>query len=102
MGQKITIQIFRIVQECVTNIVRHAEATEATIDLDITSGNLLQLRVSDNGLGCDMETLKTGFGLLGMRERIHSLGGTLSINTQPEQGMRINATIPLKGKTTDL
>jgi two-component system sensor histidine kinase UhpB len=101
MGQKITIQIFRIVQECVTNIVRHAKATQASIDLDITSGNLLQLRISDNGLGCKLETLKTGFGLLGMRERIYSLGGTLTINTQPGQGMRINANIPLKGKTID-
>ncbi len=96
MGQKITIQIFRIVQECVTNIMRHAEATQATIDLDITSGNLLQLRISDNGLGCKLENLKTGFGLLGIRERIHSLGGTLTINTQPNQGMNINASIPLK------
>ena len=101
MGQKITIQIFRIVQECVTNIVRHAKATQASIDLDITSGNLLQLRISDNGLGCKLETLKTGFGLLGMRERIYSLGGTLTINTQPGQGMRITANIPLKGKTID-
>ncbi|MDD5275638.1 MAG: histidine kinase [Methylovulum sp.] len=96
MEQKITIQIFRIVQECVTNIMRHAEATQATINLDITSGKLLQLQISDDGLGCKPETLKTGFGLLGMQERIHNLGGTLAINTQPGQGMCISASIPLK------
>ena len=96
MGQKITIQIYRIVQECVTNIVRHAEATQATINLDITTGKLLRLQISDNGCGCELDTLKSGFGLLGMRERINSLGGTLAIKTQPGQGMGITANIPLK------
>ncbi len=96
MAQKITIQLFRIVQECVTNIVRHAQATEASIELHITPDKRLQLQISDNGQGCDMENLKTGFGLLGMRERVHSLGGTLAITTQLGQGMCISATIPLK------
>ncbi|TAL45541.1 MAG: histidine kinase, partial [Methylovulum sp.] len=96
LEQKITIQIFRIVQECVTNIVRHAQASRASINLELVSGKLLQLQISDNGRGCERETLKTGFGVLGMRERINSLGGTLMIQTQPGQGLSINASIPLK------
>lgn len=96
LEQKITIQIFRIVQECVTNIVRHAQASRASIHLELVSGKLLHLQVSDNGRGCEQETLKTGFGVLSMRERVNSLGGTLMIQTQPGQGLSISVSIPLK------
>ncbi|MDP2903254.1 MAG: LapD/MoxY N-terminal periplasmic domain-containing protein [Methylovulum sp.] len=96
LEQKITIQVFRVVQECVTNIVRHAQATQAMINLEVVSGKLLQLQVSDNGRGCGRDDLKAGFGLLGMRERINSLGGTLAIQTGPGQGLSINASIPLQ------
>jgi two-component system sensor histidine kinase UhpB len=95
LEQKTSIQIFRIVQECVTNIVRHAQATQTTIKLEQLNDKLWHLHISDNGLGCTQESLKQGFGLLGMRERIHSLGGTLTIQTQPGQGMDIDARIPL-------
>lgn len=98
LEQKIAIQIFRIVQECLTNIVRHAQATQAIISLKIvhsTTGRVLRLRVADDGQGCAVEMIKTGFGLLGMRERINSLDGELTIQTQPQHGLRITASIPL-------
>jgi two-component system, NarL family, sensor histidine kinase UhpB len=96
LEQKITIQIFRIVQECLTNIVRHAQASKATISLNIEhQPKALRLQVTDNGQGCAIEQIKTGFGLLGMRERINSLGGEFTIQTQTNQGMSIIATIPL-------
>jgi len=122
---KITIQVFRIVQECLTNIVRHAQAKQAIISLEIvqpsaTTGRTLRLQVMDDGQGCVLgqsqritpanagisvgaipcgcpaDRIKTGFGLLGMRERINSLGGELTIQTQPQQGMSVIASIPLK------
>ena len=124
LEQKITIQVFRIVQECLTNIVRHAQAKQAVISLEIvqpsTTERALLLRVTDDGQGCvtgqpqgiaptnagisvgaiprgcPAEMIKTGFGLLGMRERINSLGGELTIKTQPQQGMSVIASIPLK------
>jgi len=100
LEQKISIQVFRVVQECLTNIVRHAQARQAIISLEIvrpsTAGKALCLRVTDDGQGCAADKLKTGFGLLGMRERINSLGGELIIQTQPQQGMNIIANIPLK------
>lgn len=100
LEQKISIQVFRVVQECLTNIIRHAQATQADISLDIarlpTNGRTLCLRVTDDGQGCAADNIKTGFGLLGIRERIYSLGGELTIQTQPQQGMNIIATIPLK------
>jgi two-component system sensor histidine kinase UhpB len=100
LEQKIAIQVFRVVQECLTNIVRHAQATQATISLAIenqpTAGRVLRLQVTDDGQGCAIDMIKTGFGLLGMRERINSLGGEFSIQTQPHHGMSIIASIPLK------
>jgi two-component system sensor histidine kinase UhpB len=88
---KIAIQLFRVIQECLTNTVRHANASQANIHLAILPHSL-QLTVSDNGDGC-VNTEKTGFGLLGMKERINSLGGELSLQSQ--QGMTILASIPL-------
>jgi two-component system sensor histidine kinase UhpB len=99
LEQKITIQIFRVVQECLTNIVRHAQASQAAISLEIghqgDTGSTLRLQVTDNGHGCAIDQIKTGFGLLGIRERINSLGGVLTIQSQPKRGMSIIATIPL-------
>ena len=100
LDQKITIQIFRIVQECLTNIVRHAQAKQASISLEIVhtsaTEKALRLQVTDDGQGCATDRIKAGFGLLGMRERINSLGGEFTIQTQPQQGMSITASIPLQ------
>lgn len=93
LDAKIAIQLFRVIQECLTNIVRHAQATHASIDLAIEL-QTLQLKVSDNGQGC-VTSEKTGFGLLGMKERINSLGGELILQSQPQQGMTILTSIPL-------
>jgi two-component system, NarL family, sensor histidine kinase UhpB len=99
LEQKIAIQVFRIVQECLTNIVRHAQAKQAGVSLEIlqlpTTGKALRLRVTDDGQGCAAEKIKTGFGLLGMKERINSLGGEFTIQTQLQKGMSITAIIPL-------
>ncbi|PPD49350.1 MAG: histidine kinase [Methylobacter sp.] len=95
LDAKMSIQLFRVVQEGITNIVRHANASEATIRLGIDGNQCLQLEVTDNGLGCVPVSIKTGFGLLGMRERIKSLGGEFAIFTAPGQGLRISAAIPL-------
>jgi len=93
LDAKIAIQLFRIVQECLTNTVRHAEATHASIRLAIDQ-RILKLTVADNGQGC-VNSEKTGFGLLGMKERINSLGGELTLQSSPQQGMTILASIPL-------
>ena len=95
----VIIQVFRIIQECLTNIIRHARAKQATIDLKIfqslTADTTLLLSVEDDGQGCVPEIIKSGFGLLGMRERVNSLGGELTIKPRPNQGMIIIVSIPL-------
>jgi two-component system sensor histidine kinase UhpB len=99
LSRKITIQVFRVVQECLTNIVRHAEASEASIAIRIEQApeRMLLLEVRDNGRGYADGNIRTGFGLLGMKERIQSLGGEFSIDTGLQRGMRIAASIPLAG-----
>lgn len=95
LNHQTTIQLFRIVQECLSNIARHAHAKIVTITLQLSADNYLSLHVIDDGCGCHLSDTKNGFGLLGIRERIKSLGGELNIQTQPHQGLSINARIPL-------
>jgi len=92
-----TIQIFRVIQECLTNVVRHAQASHVTIALEVTDDaeTYLQCRIQDDGRGCDLSNTARGFGLLGMKERIQSLAGKLTLQSQPNQGMTITASIPL-------
>ena len=95
LSEKISIHIFRMVQEGLTNIVRHANANQAFINLTLDENNFLLLQITDDGQGCDAQTIKNGFGLLSMRERVCSLGGDFLIETQPQKGMTIRAKIPL-------
>lgn len=94
--------VFRIVQEALTNIIRHASATRVQLDL-IIAGGQLQLRIRDDGVGFVPATTrlgaggsggKMGVGLLGMRERALSLGATFDIESQPGSGTEIRATFP--------
>lgn len=94
LPQEITIHLYRVIQECLTNIVRHANALHVKIDLKILD-NIIFLSVSDDGKGCNMDKIKSGFGLRGMQERIKTLEGQLNISSQLHAGMKISATIPL-------
>lgn len=94
------IAVFRIVQEAVTNALRHAQATTLEVTVSrLPDGTLI--RVADDGRGFDAHATLTpsasGMGLFGMRERVHGLGGTWSIESQPGQGTVINAQIPAPG-----
>ena len=96
LEKNITRQIFRVIQECLTNIVRHAQANRVEIDLHLReSENAIRLKVQDDGQGCDLNTISRGFGLRGIRERIKSLDGELNVASQPGDGMTITAWIPL-------
>ena len=87
---------FRTAQEAITNALRHARASE--INLSLTLGDDgLQLSVRDNGVGFDGADLRhTPLGLLGMRERVAGLGGSLRIDSAPGAGTEIFATFPLE------
>ncbi len=90
MNEAMCVTVYRLVQECLTNVTRHAEATKVTINLKMNE-NQLSISVKDNGKG--FETLDLGgFGLLGMRERVEGLGGALKINTS-KTGTEITAVL---------
>ena len=94
--------IFRIVQESLTNIARHANASEVIIFLR-TVDHMLNLRICDNGKGFDPAVVAktSGFGLLGMRERVLALGGSMKIKTGLNEGTVIDIDIPTTGKRND-
>lgn len=93
------IAIFRIFQEALTNIARHAHATRVDIDAGLVDGNLL-LCVQDNGTGFDMTAAgkRKSYGLIGMAERARQFGATLEIAGEPGCGTRIMLRYPLAGK----
>lgn len=100
LARHLATALFRILQETLTNIARHAEATRAKIGLK-TEGQDLLLTVVDDGRGITEAALaKPGsFGLLGMRERTAALGGDLRIEGQPGKGTTVTARIPLQVPT---
>ncbi|AFZ04278.1 sensor histidine kinase [Calothrix sp. PCC 6303] len=94
---EIQVAIYRIVQEALTNICKHAEATEVTIQITQNLAiNELRLIVSDNGKGFDLEQNTTGFGLESMRERLTSLTlkGNFQVVTAPNTGCQVIADFP--------
>lgn len=96
VSEEIALCIYRILQESLTNISRHAGATQVTIRLSVTS-NVLSLSVADNGLGFDPTNLGElqGWGLQGMRERSSLVGGELEIQSDRTRGTRIIFRAPL-------
>lgn len=88
--------VFRIVQESLTNVSRHAQAGMVTIILHYSDGKL-HCKVGDNGMGFDPKLVreKNGFGLLGMRERMLALGGEMHIESELHHGTTISIVIPL-------
>jgi len=95
--------IVRIVQEALTNVIRHAGATEVAISLCKTNGGLL-LEISDNGRGVSEKEIaaKDSYGLIGMQERARLCGGEMVINGSPGAGTRLRLTIPHAEGTTGL
>lgn len=96
LEKSIMIQIFRVIQESLTNIIRHAHASQVDISLRIKrDSDTLVLSVIDDGEGCDLDHVSSGFGLLGMKERITLLGGRFEIQSEKNKGLEITAEIPL-------
>jgi two-component system sensor histidine kinase UhpB len=104
-GEDINITVYRIVQECLTNVARHSQATSVRISVSRERGNargdVLRVRVQDNGTGLETSdaTASRRFGLMGMRERVQALRGELEISGEPGQGVLVEATVPLDQAT---
>jgi two-component system, NarL family, sensor histidine kinase UhpB len=90
--------VYRFVQESITNISRHAKATRVVLALQEWPG-LLRCEVSDNGMGFEGERRSaSGLGLVGIRDRLDALGGTLTVRSAPGEGTQLVAVIPLEDR----
>ena len=91
---EVELTAYRVVQEAVTNVVRHAGARHAEITIEHGAG-ALAVRVEDDGSGSGgARPLAEGTGIRGMRERVAALGGALTIDASPLGGLRVSATLP--------
>ncbi|MEM8557919.1 MAG: ATP-binding protein [Bacteroidota bacterium] len=96
---EVATALFRILQEALTNVARHAQATRVTVALDLDQDRLC-LRVRDDGVGMDPQRQTRTLGLLGMRERALILDGTVEITSAPGRGTTLAAEVPLRGGTS--
>jgi signal transduction histidine kinase len=99
--------LFRITQEALTNVVRHANASQVAVKLDLSLTHIC-LKIDDDGCGFDPavvfgdEGRRVGWGLLGIRERSLLLGGQYDINSTPGGGTHLQVDVPLIGEASDV
>jgi signal transduction histidine kinase len=86
--------IYRLVQEALTNIVKHAHASRVGVSAEEVEG-AVRIVVRDDGEGFEIETARTGRGLTGMRDRIELFGGEIEVSSNPGEGTEISARVPL-------
>jgi signal transduction histidine kinase len=86
--------VYRLVQEALTNAVKHAEADRLKIDM-LTANGSVEVAVSDDGRGFDPAGDSRGFGLTGIRERVALVGGELRIDSAHGAGTTLRASIPI-------
>lgn len=104
LGEQVNITLYRLAQECLTNVAKHAQATEVAISLvrardSKAGGEVIRFSFEDNGHGFNPGLRSEGVGLIGLRERVEALEGRLDLHSAPEKGARVCAFIPLKGKS---
>ncbi|MDD5329040.1 MAG: PAS domain S-box protein [Sulfuricella sp.] len=99
VGDKVATAVFRIVQEALTNVARHAGARSVTVEVREVD-DAIEVAVQDDGCGFGPAPAgaKKTFGLLGMQERVKMLGGRFEIDSEPGQGTRIGAWLPKNDK----
>ncbi len=100
LNESINMTVFRVVQEAVTNAVRHAAASRISVAVHretLAAGDQLEINIRDNGKGMEVHDFHSDvdFGLLGMRERAQSLGGTFTLDSSLGEGVNLTVTIPL-------
>jgi signal transduction histidine kinase len=94
LSVELNFTLYRLVQESLTNIRKHAAASEVTISIHQTATDI-QASVRDNGRGFDLQHNPSGFGLQGMQERSLALGGSFTITTAPDRGCQMQVVFPL-------
>jgi two-component system sensor histidine kinase UhpB len=100
LGNELAISAYRIVQEALSNIMKHSHAGAAEVSLVLSDEDeALHIEVGDDGEGFDPALASEGIGIIGMRERVFALGGTIQVRSQPGRGTTVAITLPLHGDT---
>jgi two-component system sensor histidine kinase UhpB len=100
LGNELAISAYRIVQEALSNIMKHSQARFAQVSLVLSDEDgALHIEVGDDGEGFDPALASEGIGIIGMRERVFALGGTIQVRSQPGRGTTVAITLPLGGAT---
>ncbi len=109
LDENTRISIYRIVQESLTNVIKHSQANKVLIEMCRIDGRVaggeeypceLQVKIEDNGVGFDETGIKRGLGFLGMQERVEALAGRIRISTEHGKGVKIKIDIPLASEAT--
>jgi len=90
-----SLAAFRVCQEAITNVLRHSQARSVEVSMSTRSGDVY-IEVSDDGVGASFDPHKPSLGLLGLQERVHLLGGKLTVLSAPGQGTRVIAQFPIQ------
>jgi signal transduction histidine kinase len=101
LGEEVDLVLYRLAQECLTNVSKHASARQVQIELveQCAADGVRTIRflARDDGRGAALPLRGRGFGLAGMRERVQSLGGDFAFSARPGAGFRVTATLRLPG-----
>jgi len=93
LSEQVNITLYRLVQECLTNVAKHADAARVTISMQ-RDGDRIRFSFEDDGKGFTPSQPNQGLGLVGLRERVEALSGRFELDTAPGRGVRIQAVIP--------
>lgn len=97
---RVELALYRAAQEGLTNVRKHARASQVDLLLRVNAGQEILMTVSDNGIGA-VAGKQTGFGLLGIRERLEPLGGEMAVGSRPGQGFTLTISVPLEAPETE-
>ena len=112
LGEDNSITLYRVVQECLTNVAKHARARQVAIRLEVNRGDSpvpsngipdahIRLVIRDDGVGMGPDMRGHGLGLIGMRERVESLSGRFHVVSEPGEGTTIQVDLPLTSDESD-
>ena len=99
LSESLKINIYRIIQESLTNTLKHSNASQATVTIKkdrLDNTERINLKIEDNGIGIDQDKIIPGFGLLGMKERVEMNGGIFEFESSTGNGVKINIFVPIK------
>jgi two-component system, NarL family, sensor histidine kinase UhpB len=96
LESELAISAYRIIQEALSNVIKHAVATHVHVSLVRSEqDNTLYIDIADDGAGFDMDIAPAGIGIIGMRERVYAFNGTIALHSEPERGTVVAISLPL-------